>query len=155
MGDPMRTRILLVVALAVSLFVVPIAVGGQPAKKTRNLRGTLTMAAIGPNGDSGMKFAGEYAGRPIGTAAVLFRNRVEGPASDGRAVIYTTSGTIRATTKNQIQPQPDGSVNTPGTFRITGGTGRYKGATGNGSFEGGLPANSTVFVLTLRGKIRY
>ena len=38
---------------------------------------------------------------------------------------------------------------------ITGGTGRYKDATGSGSFQGRLPANSTVYEFTLTGKIRY
>jgi hypothetical protein len=151
----MRTRILVVAVLALSLVAVPAATGGQPAKKTRDLQGTLHMAMIGPNGQSGSKFAGEFAGRPIGRAAVLFQNTITGTTSNGKAVIYTKKGTIRANATNQLQPQPDGSVNTPGTFKITGGTGRYKGATGSGTFEGGVPANSTVFELTLKGKIRY
>jgi hypothetical protein len=151
----MRTRILLVAVLTLSLVVVPAATGGQPAKKTRNLQGTLHMAMIGPNGQSGSKFAGEFAGRPIGRSAVLFRNTITGSTSTGKAVIYTKNGTIRANATNQLQPQPDGSVNTPGTFKVTGGTGRYRDASGSGTFEGGLPANSTVFVFTLKGKIRY
>jgi hypothetical protein len=146
---------LVVAALALSLAIVPAATGGQPAKKTRNLTGTLTMAMIGPNGQSGSKFAGEFAGRPIGRSAVLFRNTISGSTSTGKAVIYTKSGTIRANATNQLQPQPDGSVNTPGTYKITGGTGRYRGASGTGTFEGGVPANGTVFTLTLKGKIRY
>ena len=151
----MRTRILALAVLALSLVVVPAATGGQPAKKTRDLQGTLNMAMIGPNGQSGSKFAGEFAGRPLGRAAVLFRNTIEGSTSTGKAVIYTKRGTILANATNQLQPQADGSVNTPGTFKITGGTGRYRGATGSGTFEGGVPANSTVFTLTLKGKIRY
>ena len=151
----MRTRILVVAVLALSLVVVPAATGGQPAKKTRSLQGTLTMAIIGPNPQSGSKFAGQFAGRPLGTAAVLFQNTIEGSTSKGKAVIYTKKGTIRANATNQLQPQPDGSVQTPGTFKITGGTGRYKDASGSGTFEGGVPADSTVFVLTLKGKIRY
>jgi hypothetical protein len=151
----MRTRILLVAALALSLIAVPAATGGQPAKKTRTLEGTLRLAMIGPNGQSGSKFAGEFAGRPIGRSAVLFQNTIAGTTSTGKAVIYTKSGTIRVNATNQLQPQPDGSVNTPGTFKVTGGTGRYKGASGSGTFEGGVPANSTIFVLTVQGKLRY
>ena len=150
----MRTRILLVAVLALSLVAVPAATGGQSAK-TRNLTGTLTMATIGPNGQSGSKFAGEFAGRPLRKSAVLFRNTITGTTSNGKAVIYTKKGTIRANAINQLEPQPDGSVNTPGTFKITGGTGRYRGASGSGTIEGGVPANSTVFTLTVKGKIRY
>ena len=151
----MRTRILVVAVLALSLVVVPVATGGQPAKKTRDLQGKLLMAVIVPNTQSGSKFAGEFTGRPIGRAAVLFQNTITGTTSNGKVVVYTKKGTIRANAINQLQPQPDGSVNTPGTFKITGGTGRYKGATGSGTFEGGLPADSTVFNLTVKGKIRY
>lgn len=151
----MRTRILVLAVLALSLVVVPAAPGGQPAKKTRDLTGKLTMAVIGPNGQSGSKFAGEFAGRPIGKSAVLFQNTITGSTSNGRAVIYTKRGLIRVTATNQLEPQPDGSVNTPGSFKVTGGTGRYRGASGNGTFEGGVAANSTVFVLTVTGKIRY
>jgi hypothetical protein len=151
----MRTRILVLALLAISLVVVPAATGGQPAKKTRDLSGTLKMAMIGPNGQSGAKFAGEFNGRPLGKAAVLFKDTITGSASTGTAVIYTKKGTIRANAFNRLEPQPDGSVSTPGTFKITGGTGRYKGASGSGTFEGGVPANSTIFTLTLKGKIRY
>ena len=113
------------------------------------------MAMIGPNGQSGSKFAGEFAGRPLRTAALLFRNTVANSESNGKAQIYTKRGTIRANTTNQVQPQPDGSVLFPGTFKITGGTGRYRGARGRGTFDGVLPANSTIFEVTVEGKIRY
>jgi hypothetical protein len=46
-------------------------------------------------------------------------------------------------------------VRVPGTYKITGGTRRYRGATGSGTFDGVLPANSTVFDITLKGKVRY
>jgi hypothetical protein len=62
-------------------------------KKTRNLRGTIDMAMIGPNGQTGSK--------------------------------------------------------------VTGGTGRYKGARGSGTFDAVLPADSTIFEVTVEGKIRY
>ena len=150
----MRTRILLVVALVLSLVVVPTATG-QAAKRTRSLTGTLHMASIGDNPPSGQVFAGEFVGRPIGRSGVILRNQVSGSTSTGKAVVYAKHGTIRANVTNQLQPQPDGSVNLPGTFKITGGTGRYRGATGSGTFEARLPANSTVFEVTLTGKIRY
>jgi hypothetical protein len=149
----MRLRILLALALVVALVFVPGATG--QTKKTRDLRVSIDMAMIGPSGDSGSRFAGELTGRPIGRAALLFRNTLEGSTSTGKAVVYTKRGTIRANTTNELQPQPDGSVLFPGTFKVTGGTGRYKGATGSGTFNGVLPANSTVFDVTLEGKIRY
>jgi hypothetical protein len=151
----MRSRIILALTAALALIAVIAPGATGAAKKTRSLEATVHMAMIGPNGDSGSKFAGEFAGKPIGKAALLFRNTVTGSTSNGKGVLYTKRGTIRATATNELQPQPDGSVKFPGTFKITGGTGRYRDATGSGTFDGVLPANSTVFEVTFKGKIRY
>lgn len=148
----MRYRILLVLALAAALLVVPAAAG---AATTHAIQAKLHMAVIGPNGQTGNTYAGELVGKPFGRAALVARNTVSGSTSTGKVVVYTAGGKIFAIIKNEIQPQPDGSVRFPGSFKITGGTGRYKGATGSGTFEGVLPANSTIFAFTLKGKLRY
>ena len=103
--------------------------------------------AIIQSGVSGTKFAGEFIGKPVGTAALLVRSTLTGSTANGKAVLYTKRGTIPRPL-NELQPQPDGSVNLPGTFKITGGTGRFKGATGSGKFDGVGPANSDIFVVT-------
>jgi hypothetical protein len=151
----MRSRILLSLAAAVAVIAVVAPGATGAAKRTRTLDATIHMAMIGPNGDSGSKFAGGFAGKPVGTAALLFKNTVTGSTSNGSGVLYAKRGTIRATATNELQPQPDGSVKLPGTFKITGGTGRYRGATGSGTFDAVLPANSTIFEVTVKGKIRY
>jgi hypothetical protein len=153
MGKPMRYRILLVLALASALAVVPSATGATT--RTHALQATLHMAVIGPNGTNGNTYAGELVGKPTGRAALVARNTVSGSTSTGKVVEYAAAGKIFATIKNEIQPQADGSVRFPGSFKITGGTRRYKGATGSGTFEGVLPANSTIFEFTLKGKLRY
>jgi hypothetical protein len=151
----MRSRILVVLSLAACLALVPALASAAPAKKTRALTGNLQMAVIGQNGDTGSVYAGELNGRPIPRAAVIVRNKVEGSTSTGAAIVYAKRGTIRARIVNEIQPQPDGSVSFPGTFKITGGTRAYRGATGSGSFGGTLPAGSTIYSFELDGKIRY
>jgi hypothetical protein len=151
----MRLRILLVLSLAVAFALVPALASGAPAKKTRTLTGSLHMAVIGPNGDNGAVYAGELIGKPIPRSGLILRNQVEGTTSTGKGIVYAKRGTIRATTINEIQPQPDGSVTFPGTFKITGGTGAYRGATGNGTFSGVLPAGGTIYEVNLEGKIRY
>jgi len=151
----MRSRILLVLALALALTAIVVPGASGATKRTRALQGTIHMSMIGPNGDSGSKFAGELATRVTGRSALLFHNTITGSTSKGKGVLYTKSGTILATATNELQPQPDGSVNLPGTFKIVGGTGRYKGATGSGTFDAVLPANSTVFEVKLKGKIRF
>ncbi len=59
-----------------------------------------------------------------------------------------------------VEFQPDGSITLNGTFEVLGGSGKYKGATGGGTFNGALPPGSTLTVGTvvtfdLDGKIRY
>ena len=151
----MRHRMLLVLVLLVAsaLALVPAASGA--ARRSHALQANVKMATIGPNGPNGSTFAGELVGKPIGRSALVLRNTVSGSTSTGKGVLYTSAGKVFATIKNEIQPQPDGSVRVPGTFKVTGGTRRYKGATGSGTFDGSLPANGTVFDVTLKGKIRY
>jgi hypothetical protein len=149
----MRIRILLVLVLAAVLAVVPAATGAT--KKKHALDATLHMATIGPNGQNGSTFAGELVGKPTGRAGLVARNTVTDSHSSGKAVVYAKRGTLVATLENDIQAQPDGSVRFPGTFKVIRGTGRYKGATGSGTFEGVLPANSSIYEFTLKGKIRY
>jgi hypothetical protein len=151
----MRSRILIILSLVAALAVVPVATAGAPAKKTRVLNVHVRMAAIDSNPPSGSVFAGEAKGKPIGTAAMTARNQISGSTSNGTAVVYAKLGTIRATIKNEIQPQPDGSAKLPGTFKITGGTGRYKGATGKGTFNGSSASGALVLVVDIEGKIRY
>jgi hypothetical protein len=148
----MRTRILLVVALAISLVAIPVATG-QAGTRARNLDVSIRMAAIDPA--PGVTFAGDARSRLTGRSAVVIDTVADGGEVVGKGVLYTARGLIRANTRNTVEPQADGSVRIVGTFKITGGTRRFRGATGSGTFTGVLPANSTVYEIDLDGKIRY
>jgi hypothetical protein len=148
----MRIRILVAVALALSLVVVPAATG-QTGKKTRAFHVSVRMAVIDPA--PGTTFAGEARGRLTGRSGVVIDTVADGDEIVGKGVLYTARGTIRANTRNTVEPQADGSVRFVGTYKVTGGSGRFKGATGSGSFNGVLPANSTIYEIDLDGKIRF
>lgn len=149
----MRSRILLALALVAALIAVPVATGAT--KKSHALDMTARMAVISESGARPIRWAGEVVGKPTGRSALILNSAAVGQDATGKAVLYAKRGTIVATTANRIEPQPDGSVRFPGTFKVVGGTGRYRGATGGGTFEGNLPANSDVLVAELNGKIRY
>ena len=153
----MRLRLVRALALALVLALVPAAAAeaGQAKKKTRTIDATLLVARIGDNGPSGSMFAGRGTGAPFGVSALLAKNTVSGSTSTGKAVVYNRKGTIRVNIENQIQPQPDGTILLPGTFEITGGTGRYRGARGSGDFNGTWPAGSEVLTFEVDGKVRY
>jgi hypothetical protein len=142
-------------ALAVIGVGVPAAAIGHTSSTSHRVDFTLRLAVINDNPPSGSVYAGEAKGKPFGTAAVTARNQVSGTTSTGKVVVYAKRGTLKANITNEIQPQPDGSVDFPGTFRVTGGTGLYKGATGKGRFDGSLAAGSTVYVFHVTGKLRY
>ena len=149
----MRPRIF-VLALALAVVLVPAAAIGQTSASHR-INVTMRLAVIDDVPPSGSVYAGQVKGKPLGTAAIVARNQVSGTTATGTNVIYAKRGTIRATTTNEIQPQPDGSVKFPGTFKITGGTGLYKGATGKGRIDGSAAAGSMVIVFHVTGKLRY
>lgn len=149
----MRFRILLALALVAALIAVPIATGAT--KRNHAVNETARMAVISPAGSSSIKWAGELVGKPGRRSAIVLNSTRTGSTAAGKAIQYTKQGAIFATTQNTIEPQPDGSTHFPGTFKITGGTGKYRGATGGGKFDATLPANSTVLEAKLTGKIRY
>jgi hypothetical protein len=153
MGKQMRYRMLPVLALAAVLALVSVAAGATT--KSHPLDATARMAVISPDGASPVKWAGEVVGKPAGRSAIVLKSTANGSDATGKATLYAKKGTIRATTANKIEPQPDGSVRFPGTFKIVGGTGRYRGATGSGTFDAAVPPNSNVLEATLKGKVRY
>ena len=82
------------------------------------------------------------------------------PGDVARREPARTAGTINLETEDVVEFQPDGSISLNGTFDIVGGTGKYKGATGSGTFNGALPPGSTLTVGTVvtfnvDGKARY
>ena len=150
----MRSRTL-VLALVLVVVLVPAAAIAQTASRSHSVDLNMRLAVINQNPPSGSVYAGEVKGKPFGTAAITARNQVVGTTSTGKAVIYAKRGTLRANITNEIQPQPDGSAKFPGSFKITGGTGLYKGATGKGKFDGSTAAGSTVIVFHVTGNARY
>ncbi len=59
-----------------------------------------------------------------------------------------------------VEFQPDHSIRLNGTFEVLGGSGKYKGATGGGTFNAALPPGSSIkvgLVVTFEvdGKVRY
>jgi hypothetical protein len=142
--------------LSLALMLAPASASGA-AKQTRTLDVRARLAAIAPITPTGATLAGDIRGRPIGLAAIIVKSRTSphGTTAEGSTVLFARKGTLKATIRNQIQPQPDGSTRYPGSFRVTGGSGAYKGARGSGSFDGVIPAGDTVFTFEVGGKLRF
>jgi len=132
-------------------------------KKTHTVDATMTLAIIEqPAGIN--EFAARLIGKPFGTAAavgdVAQTNTPTGLITEGRPVVYAKKGTVNLQTRDVVEFQPDHSIRLNGTFEILGGSGKYKGATGGGTFNAALPPGSSIklgLVVTfdVDGKVRY
>jgi hypothetical protein len=148
--------------VACAALAVPQGASAQQ-KKTRAVDATMKIA-IFESTEGANHFAGRITGKPLGTAAVLgvatVTNTPTGVITESRPTLYYKRGTLRIKATDVVEFQPDGSITFTGTSEILGGTGRYKGATGRGTFNGALPPGSSVTVGTvvtfhLGGTIRY
>ncbi len=133
-------------------------------KKTHTVDATMTLAIIGQS-ETGYEFVARLTGKPFGTAAAVgetvLTNTPTGLITVARPVtVYAKKGTFKLASEDVVEFQPDGSISLNGTFELLGGSGKYKGATGGGTFNGALPPGSTLAVGTvvtfdLDGKARY
>ena len=132
-------------------------------KKTHRVDATMTLAIIEqPEGIN--EFAARLTGKPFGTAAAIGgqtqTSTPTGLITEGQPVVYAKKGTINLESRDVVEFQPDGSIHLNGTFEVLGGSGKYKGATGGGTFNGTLPPGSILTVglvvsFDLDGKVRY
>lgn len=155
-------RVALVAVFACAALAVPQGASAQQ-KKTRAVDATMKIA-IFEQSEGANHFAGRITGKPLGTAAVLgvatVTNTPTGLITESQPTLYYKRGTLRIKATDVVEFQPDGSITFTGTSEILGGTGRYRGATGRGTFNGALPPGSSVTVGTvvtfhLGGTIRY
>jgi hypothetical protein len=121
---------------------------------THTINGTLRIAVL-QSSASGNLVAGRFTGQPAGFPAMLGRSTITGTTAAVQGRLYGIAGTVKFETTETLQPQPDGSINFTGSGKITGGTGRYAGASGRATFNGTLPPGGNVITLKVRGKIRY
>jgi hypothetical protein len=149
-----RMKLLALVAVVACGVIAAPQLATAAKKKSHTIAGTAKVAILESSGNRNIA-AGRFTGKPAGTAAVLSKNTITGSTIKGSVVLYAKTGTVNVKTTNKTQAQTDGSVKLPGTFKVTGGTGRYKGATGSGTFNGTLPKGGTVFTFKVAGKVRY
>ena len=132
-------------------------------KQTHAVDATMTLAIIGdPEGS--YEFAARLTGKPFGTAAAIgvqhAHSTETGLITKGRPVVYAKKGTLDLKTTDVVEFQPDGSIQLNGTFKVLDGSGKYEGATGEGTFNAELPPGSTLKVglvttFHVEGEARY
>jgi hypothetical protein len=69
---------------------------------------------------------------------------------------YFPQGSLKEEATNTVTPQPDGTASFTSETKITGGTGKFKGATGTVTFTGTVPSLTTqVVAFTYSGTLSY
>jgi hypothetical protein len=140
------------------------AVLAAPASAARDSTdGTVTIVGLSQEGDppfSGSnRVAGEVRG-DLGRGAYLGTNTFGPPGEfQGKFRAFFKKGTLKGTLSGTGTLEPDGTARFSGSGTYTGGSGRYKGATGSFTFEGSQPPdttpNSEPAVFQVDGTVRY
>jgi hypothetical protein len=157
MRKPTRT-----IALAVA--ITAIAAAPAAARKPHAYTAAITSSPLAtangyPDYHGTGVFAGIGATQPLGSGAIVDHVRMTGRwradilAFEGRETGFLPGGTYRAIFFGTSTVNADGSqaVEIFGTF--TGGTGRYRGATGSFTMHGTVPAGSTLMTGSSKGSI--
>lgn len=162
------TRILLLVLLVVFAVSGPAAAVAKTkqTKAKHNYSSTLKSALLStengfPNpGGVGWQ-AGTLKTRPFGDGGVLDKITITGrPAANvlsfqGLEVDYLPAGMLFNTLTGTATVQADGSQKVALRGRFTGGTLRFRGATGSYTFTGTIASGSTVTTGHSSGSISY
>jgi hypothetical protein len=98
-------------------------------------------------------YTGTVTSSLFGRGTVHQTVHLKGLNVTGSFVITYRGGTIRGTTKAKGTIHLNGTTTFKGTERITGGTGRYAGAHGSGSYSGAGSLTSATFRQT--GTVTY
>ena len=142
-------------AALVAVMALPLAADAQRARN-HSIDGSKGRFAPINSVNNVTIYAGVVNG-PIGkTVGELRVTPVEGENRvNATGTLYHARGTIKASWTNTVEPQADGSIKFVGTGRFTGGTRRFRGATGTFTFEATTPAGQNVVIVDFEGTIRY
>ena len=144
------------VLAVVAFFALPL---GADAQRKRTIRFTDATAKVRfvDTRDGKAVFAGTVRGAPLGLGAVVVEQiRTEGNVVTIAGKAYYPHGTLNVRFTDTITTNPDGSLTfTSDDGRITGGTGRYRRATGSFTFNGTAPSADAPQTHKLNGSFSY
>jgi len=118
--------------LGLALLVAGLAALPASARTTRVDTVTATVHKTGRSGTD-LVYTGIVRSKVFGRGHVT--EYVAGNLT-GRLVIRYAKGTVRGTTVAHVKHAGGNGVDVYGTYRLTGGSGRYKHIRGHGSFTG-------------------
>ena len=137
------------VAAVCALFIAP-TTASAATNHSVNITAILAVVQAGPTRVT----AGPLTG--FGHDGLLItRGVIIGTTFKGTLRAYSTAGSATARFTVVLTVTPDGSATFAGTATVTGGTGRYQGATGRLTIDGSSPAMGAVATFHARGTLKY
>src|SRR4051794_32676994 len=121
------------------------------AAKTRTDTVTATVHKTGRSGTA-LVYKGVVHSKVFGKGRVV--EKIYGNLK-GTFVITYAHGKVRGATTAKTQPSSGGRLKVSGSFRLTGGTGRYKHITGHGTYTGSSSTDLSRASFRQHGKVRF
>lgn len=118
--------------LGLALALLVVAAVPASARTTRTDTVTATVHKTGRSGLD-LVYKGTVHSKVFGTGRVT---EYVGGDLRGRVIIRYARGTVRGTTVAHTRNAGGNGVDVYGTYRLTGGTGRYRHIAGHGTFTG-------------------
>ena len=147
-----------VLAALVAVLTLPLAADAGQRKQTKRFTGTTVKVRLVDTVNNQNVYAGPISNAPLGRGAAVVR--VTGNTPEGAFIVVGTAffdkGTLKIRFTDTATQNPDGSITFTSTDgRITGGTGRYRNATGRFTFNGSAPSIDATQTHTLNGSVTF
>jgi hypothetical protein len=142
-----------VIAIAAIVAALPLAQAGT--KRNHAINATLASQQVASRGNVTID-AGRFVDRRLGEGAALIRTRSAG--GNDLAINFKAffpSGMQKGEGTLTFVVNPDGSITFSGNARYTGGTGRFRGVTGQLRISDGSVASDGLVTADIRGNARY
>jgi hypothetical protein len=148
--------------LGVMTPVLLLLIGHMPALASEQASFEATCSGpIAFTGQTTLEYSGSGVARHLGSSSISGHIDILGPGLSPGGYRIEEHASIRAANGDQIvlvleeqsSPVAPGVFHGIGTYRITGGTGRFNGATGRGIVDGRGDFDQDTFKLTCSGTI--
>lgn len=134
--------------------VAVLAVTGSASAATTHRDTTVSTVKKSGGSLPNLVYSGTVTSTALGRGTVHQTVHLHGLNVTGAFTITYAKGTIHGVVKAKAKITTKGATFT-GTERITGGTGRYKGASGSGSFSGTGALDESSATFRQKGTIRF
>ena len=158
---PSRVTRLLFWSLAVAVVVgVSATATAKPAKPAKSTSGVIYASGNHVEGTD-LYVSGDFKDKLLGRGAIVYIVQASSGPEPGsvlvkaeKITIYTTKGSLTGTGQATLTYNPDGTATvSDGTFKLTKGTGAYKGHTLKGTFTG-TQGTDFIFIFNYTGKYK-